>query len=194
MEITTEMVKALRERTGAGVMDCKEALRGAGGDFEEAVRLLREKGLAAARKKEGRAAGEGLVGCYVHHDGRVGALVEVNCETDFVARTSEFQELARDLAMHVAAARPQFVSRDQVPPEVLEQERQVLTAQTAQMGKPEAIVRKIVEGRLEKFFRERCLLEQPFVKDPERDVGATIAEKVAKLGENVRVRRFVRFQ
>ncbi|HEY8416789.1 MAG TPA: translation elongation factor Ts [Limnochordales bacterium] len=193
-QITPQMVKELRERTQAGMMDCKRALEETGGDMEKAIAYLREKGLAAAAKKAGRVAAEGLIEAYVHPGGRVGVLIEVNCETDFVARTEEFRQLARDLAMQVAAARPQYVSRDQVPEAVLQEERRIYRASALNEGKPERVIDKIVEGRLEKFFKEVCLLEQPFIKDPDRTVADLIQEKIAAMGENITVRRFVRFE
>jgi len=193
-QITPQMVKELRERTQAGMMDCKRALEETGGDMEKAVAYLREKGLAAAAKKAGRVAAEGLVEAYIHPGGRVGVLIEVNCETDFVAKTEEFRQLARDLAMQVAGARPQYVSREDVPAAVLEEERRIYRAAALNEGKPERVVDKIVEGRLEKFFKEVCLLEQPFIKDPDRTVQQLIQEKIAALGENITVRRFARFE
>ncbi|MDI3537992.1 MAG: elongation factor Ts [Bacillota bacterium] len=194
MAITAEMVKALREKTGAGMMDCKRALEETGGDMEKAVEYLREKGLAAAAKRAGRTAAEGVIESYIHLGGKLGVLVEVNCETDFVARTPEFQELARDIAMQVAAANPQYLTREDVPAEVLEKEKEILRAQALNEGKPEKVVDRIVEGRLEKFYSENCLLEQPFIKDPDKKVRDLLAEKIARIGENIVVRRFVRFQ
>jgi elongation factor Ts len=188
------MVKALREKTGAGMMDCKRALEETGGDMEKAVEYLREKGLAAAAKRAGRTAAEGVIESYIHLGGKLGVLVEVNCETDFVARTPEFQELARDIAMQVAAANPQYLTREDVPAEVLEKEKEILRAQALNEGKPEKVVDRIVEGRLEKFYSENCLLEQPFIKDPDKKVRDLLAEKIARIGENIVVRRFVRFQ
>jgi len=193
-QITPQMVKELRERTQAGMMDCKRALEATGGDMEKAVAYLREKGLAAAAKKAGRVAAEGLVEAYIHPGGRVGVLIEVNCETDFVARTDDFRQLARDLAMQVAASRPLYVSREDVPAAVLEEERRIYRAAALNEGKPEHVVDKIVEGRLEKFFKEVCLLEQPFIKDPDRTVNDLIQEKIASMGENITVRRFARFE
>ncbi|MFO7265442.1 MAG: translation elongation factor Ts [Bacillota bacterium] len=192
--ITPQMVKELRERTQAGMMDCKRALEATGGDMEKAVAWLREKGLAAAAKKAGRVAVEGVVDAYIHPGGRIGVLIEVNCETDFVARNAIFQQLVRDLAMHIAAAKPLYVSREDVPESVLEEERRVLRAAALNEGKPEHVVDKIVAGRLEKFYEETCLLEQPFVKDPEKKVHDLIQEHIATLGENITVRRFVRFE
>ena len=192
MEITAAMVKALRERTGAGVLDCKNALAEAGGDPERAVELLREKGLADATRRLGRETNEGVIGSYVHAGSRVAALVELNCETDFVARTDEFQALAHDLAMQVVAARPLYVSPEDIPPEVLERERAIYRAQVAGSGKPEHVVERIVEGKLEKFLDEVCLMRQPFIKDDSITVGALIRQAIARLGENIVVRRFAR--
>lgn len=192
--ISASLVKELRQRTGAGMMDCKEALEETGGDLERAIERLREKGLAKAAKKAGRVTAEGLVESYIHAGGRIGVLIEVNCETDFVARTPEFKELCRDLAMQVAASKPDYVSREDVPEEVLEKERAILRAQALNEGKPEHIVDKIVNGRLEKFYEEHCLLEQPFIKDLDRSVKDLLAEKIATIGENIVVRRFVRFE
>ncbi len=193
--ISAELVKELRARTGAGMMDCKRALDEAGGDMERAVEWLREKGLAAAAKKAGRVAAEGLVHSYIHPGGRIGVLVEVNCETDFVARTDEFRQLVHDLAMQVAAAAPRYVAREEVPPDEVERERQILRARTLEEGKPPHVVDRIVEGRLEKqFFAQACLLEQPFIKNPDVTVGQLVKEAVARLGENVIVRRFARFE
>ncbi|MBX6352319.1 MAG: translation elongation factor Ts [Thermoflavifilum sp.] len=193
MEITAAMVKELRERTGAGMMDCKKALTEAGGDMDRAIEILREKGIASAAKKAGRVTAEGLVEAYIHGGGRIGVLVEVNCETDFVAKNEEFRAFVHDVAMHIAAANPQYVRRDEVPAEVVEKERSILRQQTLNEGKPEHIVDKIVEGRLEKFFREVCLLEQPFVKDPDKTVEDVLKEKIAHIGENIAIRRFVRY-
>jgi elongation factor Ts len=197
MEIRAEAVKELRDKTGAGFMDCKKALAEAAGDMEQAVRWLREKGLAAAAKKAGRATSEGLVGTYVHAGGRIGVLVEVNCETDFVAKTPDFQNLVKDLAMQVAAASPalpRFVRREEVPPEFVDQEREIYRAQAKSSGKPEKVIEKIAEGKVDKFLSDVCLLEQPFIRDPEKTVQDVVGEAIAKLGENINVRRFVRFQ
>ncbi|GFN23859.1 MAG: translation elongation factor Ts [Thermoanaerobacteraceae bacterium] len=192
--ISAADVKELRSRTGAGMMDCKRALEETGGDMDKAIEYLRMKGLAAAAKKAGRATSEGIVDAYIHGGGRIGVLIEVNCETDFVARTDEFKQLVHDLAMQVAAARPQYVRREDVPQEVIEKEKSILRAQALNEGRPEKVLDKIVEGRLEKFYQEACLMEQPFIKDMERTVKDLIAEKIAKLGENIEVRRFVRFE
>lgn len=191
--ISADMVKELREKTGAGMMECKKALQESNGDFEKAVTVLRQKGLASASKKAGRTASEGLVSSYIHMD-RIGVLVEVNCETDFVARTEDFRNLVKDIAMHIAAANPIYVSRDQVPPETIEKEKEIYRAQIS--GKPPQVVEKIIEGKLEKFYNDTCLLDQVFIKDPEQKmkVKDLITEKIAKLGENIVVRRFARFQ
>ena len=194
MEITAQMVKELRERTGAGMMDCKKALTETSGDMEAAVDTLRKKGLAAAAKKAGRVTAEGVVGSYIHGGGKIGVLVEVNCETDFVARTDHFQELVRDIAMHIAAAEPRFVSRDEVTPDVLERERAIFREQALESGKPANVVDRIVDGKIEKYYSEFVLLEQPFVKDPDKTIGQLVTERVAKIGENIQVRRFARFK
>jgi len=193
MNVTAQMVKELRERTGAGMMDCKTALIEAGGEMDEAIAVLRKKGLAAAAKKAGRVTAEGAVGSYIHAGGRIGVLVEVNCETDFVARTDDFQRLVRDLAMHIAAADPRFVTRDEVTADVLASEREIFRQQALAAGKPANVVDRIVEGKLAKFYAESVLLEQPFVKDADRTVGEMIAEKVGRTGENIQVRRFARY-
>ncbi|KYO65783.1 translation elongation factor Ts [Thermovenabulum gondwanense] len=192
--ISSEQVKELRERTGAGIMDCKKALAEADGDMEKAVVILRERGLAKAAKKAGREAKEGIIDSYIHGGGRIGVLLEVNCETDFVARNDEFKSLVKDLAMQIAAANPKYIKREDVPAEIIENERHILRTQAINEGKPEHVVDKIVEGRLEKFFEENCLLEQPFIKDPDRKVSQIIMEKIALLGENITVSRFVRFE
>ncbi len=191
--ISADMVKELRQKTGVGMMECKRALTESSGDFDKAVAILRQKGLASAYKKAGRAASEGIVGSYIHMD-RIGVLVEINCETDFVARTDDFRNMVKDIAMHIAAANPLYVSREDVPGDVIEKEKEIYRAQVA--GKPPQVVEKIVEGKLEKFFSENCLLEQIFIKDPEQKlrVKDLVAEKIGKLGENIVIRRFVRFQ
>jgi elongation factor Ts len=194
MEITAQMVKQMRERTGAPMMDCKAALAEAQGDLEKAVDVLRKKGLAAAAKKAGRITAEGAVGAYIHAGGKIGVLVEVNCETDFVARTDQFQELVRDVAMHIAAADPRFVHRDEVTADVLERERAIYRDQALATGKPPAVVERIVAGKLEKYYSEFVLLEQPFVKDSDRTVGQMIAERIGRIGENIQVRRFTRYK
>lgn len=191
-------IKALREKTGAGMMECKRALIEADGAEERAIEILRERGLASAKKKEGRVAAEGVVGSYIHMGGKVGVLVEVNCETDFVARSEEFQQLVKDVAMHVAAAEPRYVSRDEVTPEMLEKERDIARAQAKNdpknANKPEQVIDKIVEGRLNKFYEEVVLLDQPFIKDPAKTVGELVTEKIAKTGEKVTIRRFARYK
>lgn len=192
--ITAEMVKELRERTGSGMMDCKKALNETNGDIEKAIDYLREKGLAAAAKKAGRVAAEGIVECYIHGGGRIGVLVEVNCETDFVAKTDDFKDLCRDIAMQIAAANPEYVSREEVPADVIEREKEVVRAQALNEGKPEAIVEKMLTGRIEKFYKQICLLEQPFIKDDEKTVQQLVTEKISKIGENISIRRFARFQ
>ncbi len=194
MSISAGLVKELRERTGAGMMDCKKALSETGGDIEKAAVYLREKGLAAAAKKAGRIAAEGVVESYIHGVGKIGVLVEVNCETDFVAKTDEFRGLVRDIAMQVAAAKPEFVRREEVPSEELEKEKEILRAQALNEGKPAKIVDKMVEGRIEKYYKEMCLLEQPFIKDTNMTVQQLITEKIAKIGENINIRRFARFE
>jgi elongation factor Ts len=194
MEITAQQVKQLRERTGAGMMDCKQALSQTQGDMEKAVDFLRKKGLAAAAKKSGRVTAEGAVGSYIHAGGKIGVLVEVNCETDFVARTDAFQELVRDVAMHIAAADPRAVRREEVTEDLLDRERAIFREQALASGKPPAVVEKIVAGKMEKYFSEFVLLEQPFVKNPDQTVSQLIAEKVAKVGENIQVRRFTRYK
>ena len=193
MKVTAQMVKELRERTGAPMMDCKNTLVEAGGDMDKAIELLRTKGLAAAAKKAGRATAEGAVTSYIHAGGKIGVLLEVNCETDFVARTDEFQALVRDVAMHVAASDPRFVTRDEVTGADLDAERRIYRRQALDEGKPETIVDRIVEGKVEKFYGQTVLLEQPFVKDPDKTVGELIAEKVGTIGENIQIRRFTRY-
>ena len=193
-DVSAQQVKELRERTGAGMMDSKRALVEMNGDMEKAIDYLREKGLAAAAKKAGRIAAEGLVEAYIHGGGRIGVLVEINCETDFVAKTPEYKEFCRDIAMQIAAANPEFVKREEVPAEVVERERAVARAQALNEGKPEKIVEKIVEGRIEKYYKEVCLLEQPFIKDTDKTVQALVTEKIAKMGENISIRRFARYQ
>ena len=192
--ITASMVKELRERTGVGMMDCKRALQDSNGDMEKAIELLRERGLASAAKKAGRIAAEGIVDSYIHGGGRIGVLVEVNCETDFVAKTDEFKTFVRDIAMHIAATNPQYVSRDQIPQEILEKEKEILRAQAINEGKPEKIADRMVAGRIEKYIKEICLMEQPFVKDPDKTVQQVLQELIAQIGENITIRRFVRFE
>ena len=193
-EITAALVKELRERTGAGMMDCKKALAATEGDMDKAIDFLREKGLAAAAKKAGRIAAEGLVESYMHGGGRIGVLVEVNCETDFVAKTDAFKSLVKDIAMHIAAANPSYLRREEVPAAELEHEKMVLSEQARNEGKPEKIIEKMVTGRIEKYYKEVCLLEQPFVKDPDKTISDLITESIAKIGENIAIRRFTRYQ
>ncbi|NMB16195.1 MAG: translation elongation factor Ts [Firmicutes bacterium] len=194
MEITASMVKELRERTGSGMMDCKRALIETEGNIEAAIDYLREQGLSAAAKKAGRIAAEGIVDSYIHMGGRIGVLIEVNCETDFVAKTEQFRSFVRDMAMQVAASRPEYVMRDEVPADIISREREVYRAAALHEGKPERIVDKIVDGRLEKFFKDICLLEQPFIKDPDRSVEQVLKETIAQLGENISIRRFTRYE
>ncbi len=194
MEVSASTVKDLREKTGAGVMDCKKALAECAGDLEKAVDYLRRKGLAAAAKKMGRVAAEGLVGAYIHAGGKIGVMVELDCETDFVARTPEFQALLKDIAMQVAAASPRCIRREEVSPEELEREREIYRRQALDSGKPEKIADKIVEGKMGRFYSEVCLLEQAFIKDPDRKVADLVQDAVARLGENIQVRRFMRYQ
>ncbi len=192
MAITAQMVKELREKTGAGMMECKKALESSGGDFDKAIEYLRQKGLATAQKKAGRVASEGIIASYIHMD-KIGVMLELNCETDFVARNEEFHQLAKDIALHIAAANPQYISKDDVPQDVIEKEREIYKAQITG-NKPPQVVEKIIEGKLEKFFEDMCLLNQPFIKEPEKKIQDLITEKIAKFGENIVVRRFVRFQ
>jgi elongation factor Ts len=192
--ITAKEVSELRQRTGAGMMDCKGALEETNGDVDAAVELLRKKGVAKAEKRAGRAASEGLIGSYIHHNGKIGVLVEVNCETDFVARTDDFKTLVKHIAEHIAAAAPVAVDRDQVPPEKVEQERRIFVEQVKQAGKPENMIDKIVEGKVEAYYKDVCLLHQAWVRDPKKTVGDLVKEVSAKTGENVQVRRFTRFQ
>ena len=194
MEITTQMVKELRQATGAGILDCRNALKDANGDFDQAVTALREKGLAAAAKKASRDAKEGLIGHYVHPGAKMAAIIEVNCETDFVARTPEFQAMVKDLAMQVVAARPRWLTPEDVPAEVIEQEKSIYRKQLEEEGKPEHIMERIIEGKLKKFYEESCLLEQPFIKDNDIRIKDMITNAIARLGENIRIRRFARFE
>ena len=193
MEVSASSVKELREKTGAGVMDCKKALAESGGDLQQAIDYLRRKGLAAAAKKLSRVATEGLVKTYIHAEGKIGVLVELNCETDFVARTPEFQSLLKDIAMQIAAANPRYVQPENVPQGEVEREREIYRRQALDSGKPEKVVDKIVEGKMERFYSEVCLLEQAFIKDPDRRVGDIIKDAIAKLKENIQVRRFARY-
>ena len=194
MEVTAALVKELRERTGAGMLDCKKMLVEANGDMDKAIDLLREKGLAAAAKKAGRIAAEGLVESYIHMGGKIGVLVEVNCETDFVANTDRFKALCHDIAMHIAAAKPEFLDKADVPTDNLEKEKEVLRAQALNEGKPEKIVERMVEGRIEKYYKEVCLMEQPFVKDPDKTIRDLISEATVAIGEKISIRRFVRYE
>ena len=194
MEISAGAIKELRQRTGVGMMDCKKALVECAGNVDEAIDLLRKKGLAKAAKRVGRETAEGLIAAYIHAGGKIGVLVDVNCETDFVARTEDFQNLAKEIAMHIAAMNPIAISREDVPAEIIEKEKEILQVEAAASGKHEKVLDKIVEGRLEKFFTEQCLLEQAYVKNPEITVKDLIYDTMAKLGENIAVRRFTRYQ
>jgi elongation factor Ts len=194
LEITVEMVKELRQETNAGVLDCRKALESCDGDFENAVAKLREKGLAAAAKRMGRQASEGIVETYVHTGSQLAVMLELNCETDFVARTEDFETLAHDLALHIAFGAPRYLTREDVPEETIESERASYRAQALEEGKPEHIVDRIIEGRLEKFYQQSCLMEQPFVKDEDKTIETLIADAVAKLGENIVLRRFARYE
>lgn len=193
MQITSGMVKELRDKTGAGIMDCKEALTASEGSMDDAVDFLRKKGLQSAAKRSARTTREGIIESYIHTGNRLGVLLEVNCETDFVARTDDFQTFVRDLAMHIAASNPLYISKDDVPEETLEKERAILEEQAKQAGRPEQVIPKIVEGRLQKYYEEHCLLEQPFVKNPDITVDEMLKEQIAKMGENITVGRFTRF-
>jgi len=194
MEISAEQVKTLREKTGVGLMDCKEALKISDGDMDKAIDHLREKGLAKAQKRVGRAATEGTVAIYVHMGGKIATMVEVNCETDFVAKTDQFQAFTKDVAMQVTAANPSYVKREDVPEEVKEKEKGIYRKQAQESGKPDKILDKIAEGKLEKFFQEVCLLEQPFIKNPDVTVKGLLEDLISKMGENILIRRFVRYQ
>jgi len=194
MAISANQVKELREKTGAGMMDCKNALTEANGDMEQAIVVLRKKGLATAQKKAARVAAEGMIGHYIHAGGKLGVLVEVNCETDFAAKSADFQQLVKDVAMHIAAQNPLYVRRDEVPPEVLEKEREIYRDQARQSGKPANIIDKIAEGKLESYYQMSCLYDQQFVKDPAQTVEQLINSLIGKIGENIRVRRFTRFK
>ncbi len=194
MAVTAALVKELREKTGAGMLDCKKALEQADGDIAKASDILREKGLSAAANKAGRIATEGAVESYIHAGGRIGVLVEVNCETDFVAKTDSFKAFVKDIAMQIAASSPRYVRREDVPADDLDKEREILKAQALQEGKPAHIVEKMVEGRLGKYYEEFCLLEQQFIKDPDKTISQLLNEKVAQIGENISIRRFVRYE
>ncbi|AFV03114.1 Translation elongation factor Ts [Dehalobacter sp. UNSWDHB] len=193
-EVTSSQVKELRERTGAGMMDCKKALTECNADMDKAIDFLREKGLAAAAKKEGRIAAEGTVEAYIHGGGRIGVLLELNCETDFVSRGDEFKQLTKDIAMQIAAAKPLYVNKEDVPADVVAHEREIFRAQALNEGKPEKIVDKMVDGRIEKFYKEVCLVEQPFIKDPDVLVKDLVMAKIAKIGEKIAIRRFTRYE
>ena len=192
--ITAEQVRELRELTGAGMMECKRVLEETNGDKEKASELLRERGVVKAAKKAGRIAAEGLVESYIHGDGRIGVLVEVNIETDFAAKNPEFREFVKDIAMQIAATKPEYVRREDVPAEVIEKEKEIIKAQAINEGKPEAVAEKIVAGRIDKFYEEVCLLEQDFIKDPDKKVQEVLTEKISSIGENITIRRFVRFE
>jgi len=194
MAVDAKAVKELRERTGAGMLDCKKALEEANNDITKAAELLREKGLSAAANKAGRIATEGVVESYIHAGGRIGVLVEINCETDFVGKTDSFKDFARDIAMQIAAANPRYVRREEVPQEDVEKEKEILKAQALNEGKPEKIIEKMVEGRISKYYEEYCLLEQSFIKDPDKTISNLLNEKISKIGENISIRRFVRYE
>jgi elongation factor Ts len=194
VEISAKLVKELRERTGAGMMDCKEALVASGGDLAQAVDFLRKKGLATAQKRAGRATSEGTLAAYIHMGGKLGVMVEVNSETDFVAKNDQFQEFAKNIAMHIAASNPLGIRPEDVPPEVVAKEREIYAVQAKETGKPEKVIEKIVEGKLKKFFEDNCLLQQRYVRNPDITVGDLLNELIAKIGENISIRRFVRFQ
>lgn len=194
MSINAGQVKELREKTGAGIMDCKEALKECDGDLDAAMNKLREKGLASAKKKAGRITADGIVASYIHGGGTVGVLIEVNCETDFVAKTDDFRALVREIAMHIAAMSPQYVKREEVAAEIVENERTIYANQAAESGKPEQVIEKIVTGKLDKFFKEVCLMEQPFVKDPDVTIEKMLTEAILRMGENISIRRFSRYK
>jgi elongation factor Ts len=192
--ISASLVKELREKTGAGVMECRKALESSNGDMEEAVKLLRQQGLKTAAKKSSRATSEGQIGSYIHFGGKIGVLVEVNCETDFVARTADFQQFVKDISMHVAAISPKYLSREDVPKDVLQEELEIYKKQARDTGKPDNIIEKIAQGKLDKFYKSVCLLEQSFIKDENKTISDILTETVAKLGENIKITRFVRFE
>ncbi len=194
MEISASVVKELREKTGAGMMECKKALEACGGDMEKAIVYLRERGLSIAQKKSARTANEGLITSYIHSGGKIGVLVEVNCETDFVARNEDFKEFSKDIAMQIAAVKPLYVKREDVPADVINKEKEIYATQAKATGKPEKVIEKIVEGKLEKFYEEVCLLDQPFIKDSNVKVKDLLTQLIAKIGENIQIKRFVRFQ
>lgn len=194
MSVSMEKIKRLREETSAKIIDCKKALEEAGGNIDEARKILRKKGAKIAQKKSGEKTGQGTIASYVHHNGNVGVLVEVHCQSDFVARTDEFQTFAKDIAMHIAAFNPQWISPEEVPSPVIEEEKDILRAQARQEGKPDKIIERIVEGRIKKFYSEKCLLSQPFLKDEKKTVKEHLEELIAKVGENVRIHRFTRYE
>ncbi len=194
MQITSEVVKKLRDKTGVGMMDCKKALEETGGDFEKAVEILRKKGIDVANKRSGRQASQGTVASYIHMGGKIGVLVEVNCESDFVAKSEDFNNFVKDVSMQIAAANPDWVTRDEVPQDILEKEKEILKDQALKTGKPEKVIEKIVEGKLAKFYSERCLIDQPFVKDQDKSMKRLLEELMAKTGEKCLIRRFVRYQ
>ena len=194
MEITAALVKKLRDATGAGMMECKAALTEAGGSLDDATTILRKRGLASATKKAGRTTNEGLIGHYIHMGGKIGVLVEVNCESDFVARTDDFQSLTREIAMHIAAANPQYVRREEVPADIIERERSIYRSQLEDQKKPAAVIDKIIEGKLGSFYEQVCLLDQPSIRDSKLTIGQLVQQAIAKMGENISVPRFVRFK
>ncbi len=194
MAVTMELIKELREKTGVGIMDCKKALNECDGDLEKAIDYLRKKGIATAKKRGGRATSQGQIQAYIHAGGKIGVLVEVNCETDFTGKTDDFSAFVKDIAMQIAATNPVAVDRDRIPAQLLEREREIYATQAKEMGKPEKVIEKIVEGKMKKFYSEACLLEQPFVKNPDITVQDYLNELIAKTGENIVIRRFVRFQ
>ncbi len=193
-DISAKLVKELREKTGAGMMDCKEALAASGGDMTQAVEFLRKKGLATAQKRAGRATREGTIATYIHLGGKLGVMVEVDSETDFVAKNDDFKEFAKNIAMHIAASNPLGIRPEDVPPEIVAKEREIYTAQAKESGKPDKVIEKIVEGKLKKFFEDSCLLNQPYVRNPDISVGDLLNDLIAKIGENITIRRFVRYQ
>ena len=194
MAITAAQVKELREATGVGMMECKKALTETNGDLEKAMEWLRKKGIASAEKKAGRVAAEGVVESYIHMGGKIGVMIEVNCETDFVAKTPEFKAFVRDIAMHIAAANPKYLNREEVPAEILDKEREILRAQALNEGKPEKIVDRMVEGRVEKYYKENCLVDQQFLKTPDLTITQYVNERIQTTGENIKIRRFVRYE
>lgn len=194
MATSTELIKDLRQQSGAGIMDCKQALSETDGNLEKAIEFLRKKGIAMAAKKKGRTTSEGSIGGYIHAGSKIGVMVEVNCETDFVAKTDEFQSLVKDIAMHIAASDPRYKSREDVPPGVIDKEKEIFSTQAKETGKPEKVIDRIVEGKMEKFYGETCLLEQSFIKDTDQTIKDFLAKAIAKLGENMSIRQFVRYQ